>query len=996
MPRANLQRLLVHIAFFPVLLVVSLVSAIHGQTTTQQTTNQQATAPPAATSAAPIVKNVDEVDVDFVVRNKKRKPVLDLKPEDVVVTDNGATVKLSDLRLVAKHAGTDHLITLLFDPLDPSAATNAREVARKILKLMPAAGFSFSVFNIDGRLRLVQEFTENRADLQKAVSNATNDEQSNRGEASASAEKGLIASVQSVASPSESQANSREIEQTILASLTQSQRIMQDQHLAAPLAGLLALVRSQTAIRGRKLLVYFTEGFTRDADTKDVLRSIAVAANHAEVSIYVIDKTALDSKMMDGLVGTSAIGQVAAANHFNPLFPSATQAAPTPTAFGAGLAAQFPDQLARLEDKGLNGDKDPLAEMAANTGGAYLYSQDNLKKPFAQAVADLTTYYEASYVPPALDYNGEFHPVTVKTRETGLKVQARAGYYAVPPTAGTRPFEVPLIKLLSETQLPTDLKFRGGVLQLGNLATGNENSLVVEVPISELATRSEPNANLLSWHVSIFSQIKNQSGAVVEHFSEDIHGHAALDRKDEARLGTATMQRHFALPPGKYALETAVADRIGEKLGGERTQFEVPGAAAGPFLSDVAMVRRIDSVPDELDPFEPLRYQHGKVVPSLSGQLLPETKNVSFFFLVSPDVSNSDPALLEMQVLRNGELLGQVPLQLPKNLGQSFPYVASLKTDSLSAGNYDVRLSLAQGDKIVERERAFSIAGQELANATPKTEPAVLKQEALTVTDAGGDEGLPPSKRAPLVITSLPTNSVSRPSPEELNGIIEGARKHALHYSEKLPNFICVEITDRSVDASGKGRWRRKDSFGELLRFADGHETRTTLEVNGQRSSVNREDMGTWPISLGEFGDTLNSVFDPSSKADFHWKETDALGNGTVQVFDYRVEPKNNSMRLKIDFKEVIAGFHGVVYVDSATMGIRRISMEADIPPDFEFHTASTAVDYDYVNVGGHEYLMPVRATMRLQRGKREVDLNQIVFQDYKRYASQTKIIYKP
>jgi len=212
-----------------------------------------------------------------------------------------------------------------------------------------------------------------------------------------------------------------------------------------------------------------------------------------------------------------------------------------------------------------------------------------------------------------------------------------------------------------------------------------------------------------------------------------------------------------------------------------------------------------------------------------------------------------------------------------------------------------------------------------------------------------------------------------------------------------LPNFLCVEVTNRAVDPSGNGRWRRKDSFGELLRFADNQETRTTLEVNGQPSTMKRDDMKDWPISLGEFGDLLNLIFQPTSKADFQWKETDALANGTVQVFEYKVDRKNNSMLLSDSSQRVDAGFHGLAYIDSSTLGIRRVTMEADnLPPDFSVHAASIAVDYDYVTIGAHDYLMPARGTIRLKRGRHEADLNQFVFQDFRRYASKTKVIVTP
>jgi VWFA-related protein len=975
-------------SFFSFVLLPALfAAAVHGQST-----------PDKETGPSTFVKNVDEVSIDFVVRNKK-KPVLDLKLQDVVVADDGTAVKLSDLRLVTGQSSANHLITFLFDSLDPSAGTNAREIAAKILKLIPEQGFSFSVFNTDGRMRLFREFTPDRKELQHAISLVTSEKSPSRDQAAALAEKSLMSSLQSgnVQSESKVSENSRIVLQATLASLTESQRIIQDQQTLAPLASLLALARAQTAIPGRKLVIYFTEGLKLDADARDILHSIAGAANRAEVSIYVINKTALDTKLMDGLVESAAIGQVAASNRATPLFPAAGQSA-VPVAFGPGLATSLNDTLTRMEGEGLAGSRDPLAGMAASTGGAYILSEDNLKKPFKQAVADLTTYYEASYVPPALDYDGKFRQVTVKALRRGLKVQSRAGYFAVLPAGGVRPFEAPLMKLLSEPQLPAELQFRAAVLQLGNLTTGNENTLVVEVPISRLETRSDPNANLLSWHVSVVSEVKNKSGDVVEHFSEDIPGHAALDSKEEVQLGCATMQRHFALPPGEYIVQTAVMDRNSGKIGGERAHFEVPSVASGPFLSDVALVRRIDPSSDELDPFEPLRYQRGKVVPSLSGQVLPGTKDISFFFLVQPDSSMSDPAVLELQVLRNGELFGQIPLRLPKDLGEAFPYLASLRTSSLPAGSYNVMLSLTQSGKIMERETSFSIAGPALANAaTGKPELVEQSNEAGMADSGPGEPEIKPTERQPLVITSLPQDSVTRPSNDELNRIIAGARKHAINYSVKLPNFVCVQVTDRSVDPAGNGKWRRKDSFGELLRFVDNHETRTTLEVNGRPSTVSRADMNEWPISVGEFGDLLNLVFQPSSNAEFRWKEVAALAHGTVQVLEYRVERKNNSMLLSDSSRKIYAGIHGLAYVDSATMGIRRITVEADdLPPDFSIHAASMAVDYDYVSIGAHSYLMPVRGTIRLKRGRHEADLNQMVFQDYRRYASQVKVIVAP
>ncbi len=257
---------------------------------------------------------------------------------------------------------------------------------------------------------------------------------------------------------------------------------------------------------------------------------------------------------------------------------------------------------------------------------------------------------------------------------------------------------------------------------------------------------------------------------------------------------------------------------------------------------------------------------------------------------------------------------------------------------------------------------------------------------------------LPDGGPRQLVITSLPESAAHAPSAEEFSTLIESARKHALAYSKGLPNFACIETTNRSVDESGGGNWKRRDTFVELLRFVEGTETRAMLEINGARSSLQRNDLEhTRAISKGEFGSILRLVFNPGSKTEFHWKEAANLGGTTVQVLAYSVSPKNETFVLMDDNKTIGAGFHGLVYVDSATGGVRRVTMEADdLPRDFKIHAASVNVDYEYVKIGTHEYLMPLRAVMMTRRGHHQIDLNEMSFRGYKRFASQSKIVAAP
>jgi hypothetical protein len=638
--------------------------------------------------------------------------------------------------------------------------------------------------------------------------------------------------------------------------------------------------------------------------------------------------------------------------------------------------------------------------LSAGTGGESMSAADSLKKPLRNLIEDMTTYYEASYVPSIENYDGQFRAVVVKPVRAGLKIQSTAGYFALPPgsSSGVRPFEAPLLKILGEQQLPSDLKFRSRVFRMGDLPDGNANALVVEVPLSELEIHKDANTHLFSVHLAIVAQIKNKSGEVIEHFSEDIPRHGAFETIDEARAEVITLQRHFSAGPGEYLLEAVILDRNSEKASAQRTNFEILNAANGPSLSDVAIVRRTDPFKAETDPLEPLRYENGRIVPDLSADITSKARSISLFFMIHPDAQSSEQSRLEMEVLRNGDRVANMPLPLRKTAGHgAVPYLASIQAGALPAGRYDVTATLTQGGKTTTSSASFVVEGPELASAampmrgpagspSPDIEmPTDLKLQSL---------GMESRQTGRLTITSI-TDPIPPPSNDQLQTVVAEARAHALGYSISLPNFTCVEMTDRSVDPSGSGRWKHKDTYAELLRYVDNTETRSMLRVNGQRSTMQRSDLNG-PISQGEFGGVLNAVFQPSSKADFQYKETDALGNGTVQVLGYRVAREDSNFSLTDSNQHINVGFHGLVYIDNATKSVRRITLEADdVPRNFALHSTSIMVDYDYIAIGTHDYLVPIRASVSLTQGRREAVLNEMEFRNYRRYAAQARVIYE-
>jgi VWFA-related protein len=622
-----------------------------------------AQAAPAIAAQAPAVStDVDKVSLDVVVHDRRHKPVLDLKAEDIAVTDNDTPVALTGFRLVKADDNTGHLITLVFDHFGVSEAKNAQNIAVRILKMFPSNGYSFALLDFSGRLRLLQGFTDDRGTIGQAVRMVTNkagtplilsatglmvknpndhsdDERTN---AAVQAEKNLIAITRTGADPSGTHVDVkvRARYQTLLAALADAQQIKQDQHTVPTLAGLLALVRSQQSLTDRKAIIYFTENMQMDSAAKEMVHTITGAANRAGVSFYVVDMDALDVGG-EHQIQTAMLSGGAPFNPAPKVVPGSGGRATTismkqASGFGAstGVGGSATDFMMRSDEYStFTTVKSPMMDLANGTGGAYIDAQNNTKKPLQQMLQDMTTYYQASYVPPIKEYDGSFRTIAVKPARAGLEIKTKTGYVALAPgaEAGIRPFEVPLLKLLSEPQLPTDVKFHAAVLQFGDLPDGNTSTLAVEIPIAELETKKDTHTNLFSAHVAIVAEIKDKSGTVVEHFGEDISKRGALESIDADSSAAITLQRHFMSIPGQYVMEVAVRDQFGGKAGAKRVNFEIPAVQPSPSLSEIVLVRKVDTFHEEDDPLEPLRFEKGKLTPNLSGQLPANAKSVSLF-----------------------------------------------------------------------------------------------------------------------------------------------------------------------------------------------------------------------------------------------------------------------------------------------------------------------------------------------------------------------------
>jgi hypothetical protein len=92
------------------------------------------------------------------------------------------------------------------------------------------------------------------------------------------------------------------------------------------------------------------------------------------------------------------------------------------------------------------------------------------------------------------------------------------------------------------------------------------------------------------------------------------------------------------------------------------------------------------------------------------------------------------------------------------------------------------------------------------------------------------------------------------------------------------------------------------------------------------------------------------------------------------------------------DRDEIIPAYKGLIYVDQETHQVLRISLEAvDMPPTFPVKQASDTLDYDYNDVGGQQFLLPLKNKI-LINGSEVLTRNDNEYHLYHKYSAESAI----
>jgi VWFA-related protein len=699
----------------------------------QQTPSKQASTPSVRTTT-------QEVVLDMVFRDKKGRTVHDIRPEEIHVLEDGVEQTLKSLRLVegktaeslnapqpaAAQSGAlpldpmreVRLVTLVFEGLDQEGKRFFRQALKDMLDTKPEQNLYFSIMTIDQKLHIIQSFTNDHAALLKSVDKSSMwsfvQYQNQSTEVKASLKQILSQGepqMQSTAGAggglSQSQVQGMvnyRMAKMQYDMLQEADAADRQYNARATVEALMALVRAQSEVQGRKIILYFNPWLFIPESVKELYANMIGAANRANVSFYTVDPKGLVtwSQGDNGREWLSgAAGEVRSAQMRGGVGEvSAGEARAAETAEGALRA----NPLLWLRD------------LAQQTGGLTIAETNDYRAPLRTALEEVRSYYEAAYAPHISVYDGKFRKISVRVDRPDVVVHTRSGYFALPQLQSGQQlyaYEMPLLNALNTASAPLDVDFQVAAERFDDRGPKVEYMLTLEAPLKGLTFVRQPdqkNSAVDALETSLLAVLKNSNGEIVEKFSKDFAVQVPVEKADAYKAGNLVQTFRTELPPGMYVLEAAVMDRNGNKVGVKKSAVTVPQPSSKLSMSDVVVVRRTDPLKDN-QISDAFYFPGGKVVPTLTGTLKGGAGNIlPFYFAVYPDRGSKEALKLTMSFYKEGQYLGAAEAPLPEAQQDGrIPYIANLPADKFTPGAYEIHIGVTQGSSKAEEKVTFQV-----------------------------------------------------------------------------------------------------------------------------------------------------------------------------------------------------------------------------------------------------------------------------------------------
>lgn len=658
-----------------------------------------------------------------------------LKAEEATAKSKPAASSAEAPKTAANSLRELNFVSVVFAQIDPLNLQFAREAVLEFLKSGRLPNTYVTVYRLDRSLQLIQPYTADNDSLVKAVDVAAKGV--NTGTqlgTSASVASALITTSQASAanimaspllSPQQAQtaqamlndptsgivtdplwarnAASQDVSVALGSALIAQGKIANGLRFAESLSNgmdafdaLRELVRVQSELPGRKVVLYLADGLTLPVNRRDVVNSVISYANQKEVSFYAVDTRGLSTQ--DPLTQSLSDQQRAAAES------SVNRVSPQ-----MGHTETDDVDLSTSSDKEL-----AMVELAESTGGFAVTNTNEIALPMQRVMEDIRTHYEVAYTPSATNYDGHFRKIQVQITRPHVTVQTRSGYFAVPELNGEplQPFEMKALHAINAHPAPEEFPYDSALLRFRPKSAAVDYEIAFDIPVSSLRVVTDPKTGKGQIRVSVVALIHKSDGEVVGKVSRDLTREVSgtdLSVPDDRILYAEPIE----LPGGHYLIDTAVTDELAEKTAVKRKSvFVDSGKDFG--VSSLELVRSVQREAGARDRQDPFEIDAGRVVPTLTEQM-PAGKPINLYFVVYPATASGSEPTVTLELYRDGREIGRQTLPSAKQRDDgSMPILLRINPDP---GQCDMVITAQQGALSAQARLSVKITPTSTANS---------------------------------------------------------------------------------------------------------------------------------------------------------------------------------------------------------------------------------------------------------------------------------------
>lgn len=350
-------------------------------------------------------------------------------------------------------------------------------------------------------------------------------------------------------------------------------------------------------------------------------------------------------------------------------------------------------------------------------------------------------------------------------------------------------------------------------------------------------------------------------------------------------------------------------------------------------------------------------------------------------------------------------------------------------TEKTSIAQLEQTLAAAQGK--LDADLAQQLLGMELVERLDTVRlarlqaalPGVKSRQSLLIL-ADQSEFLPPPDDEAV--------QEAVPEPAETRQMLVRIVNYVNSTIRQLPNLMALRKTTGFQDRPQEDR--QEETAVVSLSYMPLHDMGSSSIVVTYRDhkevvdeSATKAAKKSAPVgglvTSGEFGPILSTVLADAIKGKITWARWQQGAAGRVAVFHYVVPAEKSNFNIKfccvvngygsnglpekVLFDER-SGYHGEIVFDPADGSILRLTLEAELPSGGLVPRAGIAIEYGPVEIAGKSYICPARSVSILEahttqqpstasrsqyRGPAKTFLNDVVFSQYRRFGSETRIL---